>query len=138
MATIYTRCTRAEVERLIRSIPQIMAGLAPDPYGIAQAVQLACGVELLTHIQTCFIQKSRREPSDDGITWPELSPRTIAEKLEKAHKAEKGRKKADRGKNPHLDEVPILIDTGQMLRSLSPGVFDFTSYGPPADFQIFD
>ncbi len=138
MATVYTRATRAEVETLIRSIPSLLVGLAPDPLGVAQAVQLACGVELLTHIQQSFVKKSRREPSDDGIVWPELAPVTIARKLAKAHKAEKGRKKADRGKNPHLDEVPILIDTGLMLRSFSPGVFDLHSYGPKADFQIFD
>lgn len=133
MATIYYRGTRAEAERLIRSIPAIMAGLAPDPLAIAQAVQLACGVELLSKIQEAFVAKSRREPSEDGIEWPELAPSTIARKLAKANKAQK------RGAaTQYAAQVPILIDEGLMLRSFGPGVFDLTSYGAAPDFQIFD
>ena len=130
--TVYTRMTRPEVERLIRSLPRLLSGLDPDPLGIAESVQLACGVELLSKIQTAFLAKSRREPSEDGIVWPPLSERTIAARMER------GRAPGNTLDPEEAGLYDILRDTGLMFRSLSPGVFSFDSAAPGAEFQIFD
>ncbi len=70
--------TKAEAVELIRSIPALLAGRVPDPFGVARRVQLRVGVALLSQVQQDFITKSRGEVGRDGIQWPPLKPETIA------------------------------------------------------------
>ena len=70
--------TPAEAREALRELPAILAGRLPDPMGVAQAVQLRCGVALLSEVQRAFITKSRGGVGSDGIRWPPLQPQTIA------------------------------------------------------------
>lgn len=70
--------TSAEVRAILREIPAIVAGHAPDPYGVARAVQLRVGVAALSQIQQDFLTKCRGGTGSDGVTWPPLKRSTIA------------------------------------------------------------
>lgn len=71
--------TRADLAEALRRIPQALAG-GPDPFGIAQAIQLRIGVSLLSQIQQDFITKSRGGTGRDGIKWRPLQRSTIAQR----------------------------------------------------------
>lgn len=105
MATVQASASSEEVRQLLRSVPAILAGHAPDPYGIARALQLRLGVALLSKIQQAYVAKARGGRGDDGIQWRPLKASTVA-----------GRR---RGK---ADGVPeIGRDSGRTLSSFSPG-----------------
>lgn len=70
--------TPEEAQRYLSTLPAILAGRVPDPMGVARAVQLRCGVALLSEIQRAFLTKSRGGTGSDNIKWVPLSPRTIA------------------------------------------------------------
>lgn len=181
------RGTQAEAVALIRSIPQMLAGIVPDPYGIARGIQLRAGVALLAEIQRAFIQKSRGEVGSDGIRWQSLTQRTIANRRSTAQerkslgigkgprptltaaqdriwrgiywgmwsklRSDLGDEEAKRraaaiawvklkamGAKTKLEllgnrKVDILRDTGELLRSFTPGVEDQPS---GADGQVFE
>jgi hypothetical protein len=67
-----------DARRELEALPAILAGRVPDPMGVARAVQLRCGVALLSEIQRAFITKSRGGVGSDGIKWAPLKPETIA------------------------------------------------------------
>jgi hypothetical protein len=120
----------------------MISGLVPDPNGVAIGVQIACGTALLSKIQQDFIRKSRREPSEDGIVWPELQPETVRRRILKGMTPAQRRRQRQSGQpldvNPR--QVDILRDTGLMLRSFSPGYFDLTTVAlnmPSVEFQVF-
>lgn len=73
------RGTRADIARMLRTIPAALAG-GPDPFGIARAIQLRAGVAALSQIQQAFIVKSRGGTGSDGIQWQPLLPSTIAQR----------------------------------------------------------
>lgn len=73
------RGTHADIARLMRQIPIALAG-GPDPYRIAQALQLRCGVAVLSQIQQDFVTKSRGGTGRDGIKWLPLRRETIAQR----------------------------------------------------------
>jgi len=125
MATITFRGSRADLRRILATIPQVLSGRVPDTYGIAQAVQLRAGVALLSQVQQDFLIKSRGGVGRDGIQWRPLQARTIARRRQ-------GPKRSRRKGKPSA--VDILRDTGELLRSLSPGVDDRPS---GADGQVF-
>jgi len=118
MATVVFSGSRADLARLIQRLPRLLAGLEPDIYGIARGLQLRLGVALLSKIQQDFITKARGGLGDDGIRWPPLKPATIA-----------------RRRGGGLGGVEILRDTGELIRSFSPGVEDRPS---GADGQVFE
>lgn len=78
MASVAFNGSREDLHRLLQAVPAILAGREPDPYGIAQGLQLRLGVALLSKIQQAFIVKSRGGTGEDGVTWPPLKPQTIA------------------------------------------------------------
>lgn len=80
MATVSFHGSRADLMRIMRQVPAVLAGRAPDPWGIAHGLQLRLGVGLLSKVQQSFIQKSRGETGDDGVTWPPLKRATIAQR----------------------------------------------------------
>lgn len=80
MAKVIYRGTHQQVGDLVRRLPAVLAGRAPDTYGLARQLQLRMGVALLSKIQQAFIVKSRGGVGDDGIQWRPLSPRTIAQR----------------------------------------------------------
>jgi hypothetical protein len=80
MTIVHYRGTRAGLKRILQSIPAIVAGSQADPGGVVQAIQLRCGVALLSQIQQDFITKSRGGTGRDGVTWKPLRPETIAQR----------------------------------------------------------
>lgn len=73
----YRAASPAEATAVRRVVRQL-AGRAPAPPGLAVRVLLPAALVLLSKIQQAFLAKSRRQPSEDGIVWAELSPKTIA------------------------------------------------------------
>lgn len=206
MPTVAFNGSRQDLRRLLRQIPGIFAGTVADPHGVAKGLQLRLGVQLLSLIQTAFVEKSHGGMGSDGIQWPPLARSTIigrrrsagdkkavrvsnrakfltdaekkavARKIEKevrireshlrakfgltmaqarglarANVEERYRQKLDlhgkavygTGKAGNLGfigdilasrEVDILRDTGELLRSFSPGIEDTPS---GADGQVF-
>lgn len=132
----YFSGTSAEAQALIHSIPAVLAGIVPDYYGIANRVKLRAAVALLGCIQEDFVTKARGGTGRDGIQWEPLKPETVARrkasaKDKRAAKKVKGTKVQKLGYRPH----EILRDTGELLRSFSPGV-EYTPSG--ADGQILE
>lgn len=178
---------RDDLRAILSQVMDIVGGRAPDPLRVAQGIQLRAGVALLSQIQQDFIRKSRGGVGLDGIVWPPLSPKTIAQRrVSGAEKKALGiggrrvrglltpqedkewrkiygsrlaklrmhmpegqaRAKAaaiawavmkQRGAKTKLAvlgsrKVDILRDTGELLRSFSPGIEDRPS---GADGQIF-
>lgn len=121
--------TAEELKAVLMGLPAILAGTAPDPLGLARGLQLRMGVALLSQIQQDFVVKARGGTGRDGVTWPKLAPSTIARRLAKEAGARKGKKAS-----PFAGVVEILRDTGELFRSLSPGV-DAAPSG--ADGQVF-
>jgi hypothetical protein len=182
------RGTREDLLAVIRDIPRVLAGDAPDSYGIARRLQLRVGVAVLSQVQQDFLRKSRGGSGRDGIVWPPLKPATIAQRRTTAgERRELGirpgrsrpslsdsddakwraifRRNMQRLREDGVDEaaakaqaasaawailkasgaetmfdklskrkVDILRDTGELYRSLSPGVEDQPS---GAEGQIF-
>jgi hypothetical protein len=62
----------------VRRVARQLAGREVAPAGLVVRVLLPAAMVLLSKIQLAFIAKSRRQPSEDGIAWKELSPRTVA------------------------------------------------------------
>jgi hypothetical protein len=70
-----------EVRALVRTLPAVLSGRAPDPHGFAREVGGAIANKLLELVQAAFVVKSRGEQGPDGVLWPPLQPATIARKL---------------------------------------------------------
>lgn len=187
MPTVAFRGTRRELADLLRAVPLVLSGRAPDPLGVARALQLRLGTALLSQVQQDFVRKSRGETGRDGVKWPPLKRETIARRRTgpgelkrlgvtgkrvrglltpaedkrwrqifgtrlawlRNHMSEgEARARAAQiawavlkaaGAKTKLDvlggrKVDILRDTGELLRSLSPGVDDRPS---GADGQVF-
>lgn len=92
--------TLDEARRYLESLPAILAGKVPDPFGVARAVQLRCGVALLSEVQRAFITKSRGGVGSDGIRWVPLKPETIARR--RTTREERRALGIRRGKRPSL------------------------------------
>jgi hypothetical protein len=80
VARVVFHGTRDELRRLLRELPRILAGHAPDPLGVAKGLQLRLGVALLSKVQQAFVVKSRGGTGDDGIKWPPMKPASIAQR----------------------------------------------------------
>ena len=123
------RGTRADLDRILRSVPLILAGKQPDPLGITRAVAFRMANALLSQVVQDFITLSRGGVSRDGRQWAPLAPATIQRRLRKAMKAARINLRRRRGQPPpeipaHLTQFDIGRDTGRMLRSLAAAVVE--------------
>lgn len=75
----YKAASRAEAAAVARVVRQV-AGAEAAPPGVVERVLLPAALALLSKIQQAFLAKSRRQPSEDGIAWKELSPKTVAQR----------------------------------------------------------
>ncbi|MFO0801468.1 MAG: hypothetical protein U0804_28720 [Gemmataceae bacterium] len=73
----YRAASPAEATAVRRLVRQL-AGRAAPPPGMVTRVLLPAALVLLSKVQQAFIAKSRRQASEDGIVWKELSPKTVA------------------------------------------------------------
>ncbi len=78
MPTVTFRGTSADVNRLMTRLVRVISGYEPDPWGVAQEVQLAIGVKTLELIRAAFDVKAAGGRADDGLQWAPLAPSTIA------------------------------------------------------------
>lgn len=76
--TVRFRGTSAEARAMLRELPAVLSGRAPDRYGVADGILLRGAVALLSQIKQAFLVKTRGGTDAAGITWPPLSPATIA------------------------------------------------------------
>ncbi len=112
--------TAQQAAATLSRLPGILAGTAPDPQGIARGLQLRLGTALLSKVQQAFVTKARGGTGSDGIRWQPLKQETI-------DRRRVGKRKGG--------SVEILRDTGELFRSLSPGIDDRPSGAPG---QVFD
>lgn len=120
MAVIHFRRSRAELGALLRDLPKLVSGRTQDPDGFTDGVMRRMGVALLAEVQRDFITKARGGVGRDGIRWAPLKPETVARRRQ--------------GKGA-IGTVEILRDTGELFRSLEPGIADKPSN---ADGQTFE
>lgn len=79
MTTYFVAAERKEeLEELIRSLPEILAGKVADQFGIARGFKLRCAFMFFSLVKEAFIIKSRGGTDDCGIKWPPLSPEYLA------------------------------------------------------------
>ncbi len=64
------------LQELLRSLPGILAGTAPDPHGVGPALRQRLGEALLRKAQEAFRARSKGQAADDGTVWqPTKRPR---------------------------------------------------------------
>lgn len=85
------RGPRSELLALARALAAGVAGAGPDLGGVVGAALTPAGVALLAKVRDAFLAKSRGGAGDDGVTWPKLSPRTLAYSRKPPGAAERGR-----------------------------------------------
>ena len=78
MASVTFRGSRADLSKLLNSLPGILSGNDADKGWIGEGFRSAIGYAALTDIKESFIMKARGGTDAMGIQWPPLSPRTIA------------------------------------------------------------
>lgn len=122
--TVSFQGSRDDLRRSLQRLPQILSGRAPDPHGLARGLQLRLGTALLSKVQQAFITKARGGTGDDGIKWEPLKYATI-----------RARRKG-KSEDKVTAQVEILRDTGELFRSLSPGVEATPSNAPGQVFAV--
>lgn len=78
MTSVVWHGSRQELVSRAYALAAALAGAGPDPGGYIRTWHVAIGVAVLADIRDAFIVKSRRGTDAMGIQWPELSPKTIA------------------------------------------------------------
>lgn len=77
--TIRFRGTSVQARMLVRQLAGSLSGRVPDTYSISGPILARAGIGLLSKIQQSFITLSRTGSDPvTGISWPPLSPKTIA------------------------------------------------------------
>jgi hypothetical protein len=77
--TITVRLSRRRVLTIIRKAIDAVTGQGPQSAPV-RALQVRVGLTVLNKIREAFIQKAQGGADDSGLTWPPLSPFTIAYK----------------------------------------------------------
>lgn len=78
MTKIYFRGNRMQARQVARRLKDTLCGRASDPLGLARGVFLAIGFAALSDIKDDFVRKANGETGEDGVKWPDLSPKTKA------------------------------------------------------------
>ena len=97
---VTTRLKRQQVRELIRKLPALLQGHAPDPTGLARGIRLRIGMTTLSLCKQAYVTKAAGGTDEAGQSWQPLRPGT---------RAKQGSRQ-------------ILRDTGRLLNSLSPGL----------------
>ena len=78
MAAVYFRGTRYAARQLAYRLVSMLTGREADSQGLARGVFTAIGYAALSDIKDDYVRKAKGGQGEDGVTWPALSPRTIA------------------------------------------------------------
>jgi hypothetical protein len=108
MVSMRVKARRADVKRVLRTLPAVLAGKSSDPTGLARALSLRLGMTALAFVKQAFVEKASGRADESGLKWKPLAPSTIA----------------GRRKGPNAGTVQIGRDTGILMNSLSPGASD--------------
>jgi hypothetical protein len=76
--TIYLRKSRQEVVSIIRQIPSACRGNVSEAQSAAKQLLIRIGMTALSKIKQAFVVKARGGTDECGLSWPALSPATIA------------------------------------------------------------
>jgi hypothetical protein len=112
------RGTRADLERSIRLIPSVLAGAHPDVLGIREVFFGYVANAVLREIRDAYLVKLDGGTGSDGIRWAELAVATLAKRRSKGR-----------------TDSEILLETGDLLASLRPGIGHHPLGNPE---QVFD
>ena len=130
MNTVTFRGTPRALRKLLLDLPKLLAGKVPDPYGVVRGFKVRVASALLSQVQQDFVRKARGGTGRDGVKWLPLAASTVAARLRKAGGGAKTGKGKGKAKGKYAGSVEILRDTGELFRSLSPGVEDRPSNAP--------
>src|SRR5438105_8103086 len=78
MVKIIWTGTRAELDEALAHLGKVLTGQEPDPTGLVEDMQLRLGATLLSRIKDAYVTKSEGGTDEMGISWPALSPATLA------------------------------------------------------------
>lgn len=135
--TVQFRGTRGEFSDAMRDVLGMVSGRVADVDRIGHGVQLRVGVATLSQVQQDFLVKSRGGTGRDGVTWPPLSPKTIAQRRTTAgeRKALGITKDLVRGLlTPTQDKRWRQLYAGRLNRMLAKGVDPKAAKGEAARF----
>ena len=76
--TVYFRGGRQMARQLAYRLVSMVTGREPDSLGIARGVFTAVGFAALSDIKADYVRKATGATGEDGVTWPPLSPKTLA------------------------------------------------------------
>lgn len=76
--TVYVRTTRTSIRESVNKAISVAAGKSGDVQNLAIQMQIRIGMTALAHIKDAFVTKSRGGTDESGLSWPPLSPKTIA------------------------------------------------------------
>lgn len=102
---VRVRASRANVKRLLRTLPKVLAGEGADVTGAAKSLSMRLGMVALSLVKQAFVEKSEGRADESGLRWLPLAPSTIA----------------GRRKGPGTGKPLIGRDVGILFNSLSPG-----------------
>jgi hypothetical protein len=108
---------KPELVELLRRLPAILAGNAPDVHGIAAGFKARLGYALLSLIAPNFNELGRGMPGVDGTKWAPLSPAYLAykrrfgpgeqKKLKEQHGLGRGHRFSPGGKQGLLNSAQL-------------------------------
>lgn len=78
MSRVYFRGTRSELVGVFRDMVASIAGRSTTYQTEARQIHMVVGLAALSDIKADFIRKARGGVGEDGVTWPPLSPKTLA------------------------------------------------------------
>lgn len=78
MARVHTLKSKAEVVRIVESLPRILTGQERDPYQLHNTFFGAIAFSLFTDISKAFEEKSKGNRDELGLQWPDLKDTTKA------------------------------------------------------------
>ena len=78
MASISYRGSEDRLRQALRQLPAVLAGRAPDPYGVGRRVRERVADELLRLVRENFLSKSVGGAGADGVAWEPLSTKTLS------------------------------------------------------------
>lgn len=100
---IYFQGSRREARQIVFAMVDALTGTSNENTDLAQGVHRSIGFAALSDIHDDFVRKSRGGAGEDGVTWPRLSPKTLAY----GRRAPKGKGHAPGGKDGLLTKSQL-------------------------------
>lgn len=108
MPTVVYRGTPEELLTRLLQLAPTLAGKVPDDTGVVEGLLLRLGTTLLGKVTEAYVTKSAGGTDDMGITWPPLSPVTLAMRTKDSSAKVVDRLKRDFAKLPRTRKRLVL------------------------------